>query len=129
VRKLGWADSLTLPLQDREIQDTDAIENVILLALDEQPFVSLRQIAKRVLVPMSTVRDRLISKMAHKLKYYRWVSHRLSEAQRQTRVTTRKHLLDLLHSIQHHGWKYLVSLEKAWFIFVEPARTNLAPGP
>jgi hypothetical protein len=25
--------------------------------------------------------------------------------------------LDLLGSVQHHGWKYLVTLDDAWFYF------------
>jgi hypothetical protein len=39
------------PLEEREIQSLDAIDDAILQALDEQPFTSLRQIAKRIFVP------------------------------------------------------------------------------
>jgi hypothetical protein len=85
--------------------------------LDKQAFASLRQIAKRILVPLSTIRYRLVSKMANKLKHCRWIPHRLWEAQKQTRVTTSKCLLDLLCSIQHHGWKYLIVLDEAWSYF------------
>jgi hypothetical protein len=35
----------------------------------------------------------------------------------QTRVATSKRLLDLLGSVQHQGWKYLVTLDEAWFYF------------
>jgi hypothetical protein len=88
-----------------------------LQALDEQPFASLRQIAKRALIPMSTVRYRLVNKMTYKLKHCKWVPDRLSEAQKQTRVATSKRLLDLLGSVQHHGWKHFVTLDEAWFDF------------
>jgi hypothetical protein len=62
--KQGFADSSTLLPEDRETHGPDAIDNAILQALDEQPFASLRQIAMRILVPMSTVRYRLVTKMA-----------------------------------------------------------------
>jgi hypothetical protein len=70
-----------------------------------------------MLIPTSTVRYRLVNKMTYKLKHCKWVPHRLSEAQKQTGVATSKRLLDLLGSIQHHGWKYLVTLDEAWFYF------------
>jgi hypothetical protein len=66
---------------------------------------------------MSTVRYRLMNKMTYKLKHCKWVPHRLSEAQKQTRVATSKRLLDLLRSVHHQGWKYLVILDEAWFYF------------
>jgi hypothetical protein len=53
--------------------------------------------------------DRLVSKMTYKLKHCKWIPHKLSEAQKQTRVTTLKCLLDLLRSIQPQGWKYFVT--------------------
>jgi hypothetical protein len=70
LRKQSFADSSTLPPEDREIRGPETIDNAILQALDEQPFASLRQIAKRILVPIS-IRHRLVSKMAYPLKYCR----------------------------------------------------------
>jgi deoxycytidine triphosphate deaminase len=43
--------------------------------------------------------------------------HGSSEAQKQTRVATSRRFLDLLGSVQHQGWKYLVTLDEAWFYF------------
>jgi hypothetical protein len=39
------------------------------------------------------------------------------EAQKQTRVATSKRFLDLVGSVQHQGWKYLVILDEAWYYF------------
>jgi hypothetical protein len=55
LHKQSFADSSTLPSEYREIQGPATIDNVVLQALDEQPFASLHQIAKRILVPMSTL--------------------------------------------------------------------------
>jgi hypothetical protein len=46
LRKQSFADSLTTPPENREIQGPDVIDNAILQAL-EPLFASLRQIAKR----------------------------------------------------------------------------------
>jgi hypothetical protein len=103
--------------EEPDLRAPDTIDNAILQALDEQSFESLSQIAKRTLIPMSTVRYHLVNKMTYKLKHCKRAPHRLSEAQKQTRVATSKHLLDLLCSVQHQSWKYLVTLDEAWFYF------------
>jgi hypothetical protein len=113
LRKQSFANALHLAPEESDLGAVDTIDNVILQALDEQPFASLRQIAKRTLVPMSTVQYRLVNKMIYKLKHCKWVLHRLSGAQKQTRVATSKRLLDLLGPVQHQGWKYLVTLDEA----------------
>jgi hypothetical protein len=117
LRKQSFANASHLGPEEPDIGAADTIENAILQALDEQPFVSLRQIAKRTLIPMSTVRYRLVNKMTYKLKHCKWVHHKLSEAQKQTRVATSKRLLDRLGSVQHQGWQYIVTLDEAWFYF------------
>jgi hypothetical protein len=117
LRKQSFANVSHLAPEEPDLGATDPIDSVILQALDEQPFASLRQIAKRTLIPMSTVRCRLVNKMTYKLKYCKCVPHRLSEAQKQTRVAASKRLLDLLGSVHHQGWKYLVTLDEAWFYF------------
>jgi hypothetical protein len=105
LRKQNFADSSKSPSEDCEIPGPNAIDNVILQALDEQPFASLPQITKRILIPISTVPYGLVSKIIYKLKHCRWLPHRPSEAQKQTRVTTSRCLLDWLRSIQHQSWK------------------------
>jgi hypothetical protein len=117
LRKQSFVNASHLAPQEPDLGAADTIDNTILQALDEHTFASLRQIAKRTLIPMSTVRYRLVNMMAYKLKHYKWIPHRLSEAQKQTRVATSKHLLDLLGSVQHQGCKYLVTLDEACLYF------------
>jgi hypothetical protein len=88
LRKQSFANASPLAPEKPDLGAADTIDNVILQTLDEQPFASLRQIAKKTLIPMSTVRYRLVNRMTYKLKHGKWVSHRLSEAQKQTRVAT-----------------------------------------
>jgi hypothetical protein len=117
LRKQSIGNASHLAPEEPVLGAAGTIGNVFLQALDGEPFASLRRITKRTLIPMSTVRYRLVNKMTYKLKHCKWVPHRLSEAQKQTRVATSKRLLDLLGSVRHQGWKYLVTLDKAWFYF------------
>jgi hypothetical protein len=119
-RKQSFANASHLAPKDPDLGVADTINNVVLQALDEYPFASLRQIAKRALIPMSTVRYRLVNKMTYKLKHCKWVPHKLSEAQKQTRIAPSQRLLDLFGSVQHQGWKYLVILDEVWFYFSNP---------
>jgi hypothetical protein len=51
--KKSFADSSTLPREESEIQGPGAINKTIPQRPDEQAFASLRETAKRILVPMS----------------------------------------------------------------------------
>jgi hypothetical protein len=103
--------------EEPEMGSCDSIDRAILQAFNEQPFSSLRQLAKRTLIPATTIRCHLVDKMGYKIKHCKCVPHRRSAAQKQTRVTISRSLLDLLHSLQHQSWKYLVTLDEAWFYF------------
>jgi hypothetical protein len=39
-------------------------------------------------------------------------------AQKHTRVAMSTSLLNPLQSIRHQGWQYIVTLDEAWFYFV-----------
>jgi hypothetical protein len=117
LRKQSFTNTWHLAPEEPDFGAADTIDNAILQDLDEHPFASLCQIGKKARISMSTVRYRLVNEMTCKLKHCKKVPHRLSEAQKQTRVATSKRLLDLLGSVQHQGRKYLLALDKAWFYF------------
>jgi hypothetical protein len=56
LRKQSFANASHLAPEEPDFGAADTIDNAILQALDEQSFASLRQISKRTLIPMSTVR-------------------------------------------------------------------------
>jgi hypothetical protein len=67
--------------------------------------------------------------MTYKLKHFKWIPHRLSEAQKQTRVATSERLLDLLGSVQYQGWKISCHPGRSLVLFLESTGTNLASRP
>jgi hypothetical protein len=69
LRKQSFANASHLVPEEPDLGAADTIDDAIMQVLDEQPFGSLRQIAKRMLIPMSTVRHHLVNKMTYKLKH------------------------------------------------------------
>jgi hypothetical protein len=55
LRKQSFANASHLAPEEPDLAAADTIDNAILQALDEYPCASLRQIAKRALILMSTV--------------------------------------------------------------------------
>jgi hypothetical protein len=71
LREQSFANALHLAQEEPDLGAADTIGNAILQAIDKQAFAALHQIAKRTLIPMSTVRYRLVNKMTYKLKHYK----------------------------------------------------------
>jgi hypothetical protein len=63
LRKQNFANASHLASEEPDFGAADTIDNAVLQALDEQPLASLRQIAKRTLIPMPTVRYHLVNKI------------------------------------------------------------------
>jgi hypothetical protein len=97
LRKHSCPHSSERTEEAAEIGSSDPIDHAILQALNEQPFVSLRHLAKKILIPASTIRYHLVNRMWYEIKHCREVPHKLSAAQKQkqTRVTASRSLLDL----------------------------------
>jgi hypothetical protein len=75
-----------------KIEEEGFTDEAILGALEECPFSSLRQIAKRMLIPMSTLRYHLLNSLGHRIRNIRWVPHSLALSQKQARVEPRSFL-------------------------------------
>jgi hypothetical protein len=52
LRKRSCADSIVALSEEAEIHGSDAFHNAIPHALDGEPFASLKQFVKRILIPM-----------------------------------------------------------------------------
>jgi hypothetical protein len=64
----------------------DVVDNVILEALDQTPFASLRELAKAICILRTTVWRRLTESLGFIVKHLPWVPHSLTDAQRQNRI-------------------------------------------
>jgi hypothetical protein len=97
------------------IKEENFIDETILGAFEKCSFSSLRQIAKNIFIPMSTVRYHLVNSWG--IRNIRWVPHSLSSRQKQAHVEMSQGLLQVLRFAKHHAWKYIVTLHEACFYF------------
>jgi hypothetical protein len=100
-----------------KIEGENFIDEAILGALEKCPFSSLRQIAKRIFIPMGTVRYHSVNSSGYRIRNILWVPHSLSSSQKQARVEMSQDLLPVLRLAKDHVWKYIVTLDEAWFYF------------
>jgi hypothetical protein len=77
------------------IRASDDCDQAILLALDEQPFASIRQLARLTHLPRITVHRRLTHSLGFRVGHLRRVAHRLSDAQKSNQVELSRALLSV----------------------------------
>jgi hypothetical protein len=93
-------DSFIVP----QIVGDFTLDDRIASVLAEAPFLSLRQVAKRVMMSKSSVYHHLTSGMRWRLKHPRWIPHRLTDAEKATQFQRAQDLLVVLQSVQHQSW-------------------------
>jgi hypothetical protein len=69
------------PDVEPKIEAENFIDEAILGALEECPFSSLREVAKRIFIPMSPVQYRLVNSLGYRISHIRWVPHSFSSSQ------------------------------------------------
>jgi hypothetical protein len=82
LREKSFSKSMLDADFEPKIEDENFIDEAIIGALEECPFASLRQIAKRRLIPMSTVRYHLVNSLGYRIRNIRWVPQSLSLSQK-----------------------------------------------
>jgi hypothetical protein len=92
-------------------------DEVILLALSEEPFTLVRQLACRAHLHPSTVYDHLADKLGFTVRYVRWVSHFLSEADKHTRAQLSFEFFETLQHQKDRRWYDIGTLDESWFYF------------
>ena len=103
--------------------DLKIVNEKILNVLDEEPFASVRYIARTTGIPKSTVFYHLTNLLSFKSMNLRWVPHNLTEQQKIQRVTISKALIKILRSAKHHSYIYFVTGDESWFEYsYYPAR-------
>jgi hypothetical protein len=59
----------------------------------------------------------------------RWVPHRPSDIEKEARVEKSEDVLQLLLSMKHQSWKFIVTLDDAWlYLYPEFETIRLSPG-
>jgi hypothetical protein len=92
-----------------------SLDSRITFMLSEEAFLSVRQTAKKVMMSKSIVHRYLTQTMRCKLRHLQGVPHSPTESEKMNRVQRATQLLELLESIRHEVWRYIVTLDEPWF--------------
>jgi hypothetical protein len=93
----------------------DVIDNVILQALNQISFTSVRELAKSTCISNAIIWRRLTRFLGFVVKHLHWVLHRLTDAQRQIWIDRSNELLILLESARANDWQSFMTLNESWF--------------
>jgi hypothetical protein len=95
--------------------DSDfSLDDCIALVLSGEPFLLVRQIAKKVTMSQSAVLRHVTQAMRWKLRHVKWTAHGLTESGKMNRVQKATEFLEDLQSIRHHGWQCIITLDRSW---------------
>jgi DNA-binding transcriptional ArsR family regulator len=93
-----------------------SLDALIVLVLSEEPFLSVRQIAMKVMISKSTVYRHLTPIMRWKLRHLKWVRHCLTESEQMNRVQGATELLDFYSQSHTKSGNILSPLTSHGFI-------------
>jgi hypothetical protein len=90
-------------------------DEAIFLALNEEPFASIRQLAQFTHLPRTTIHRLLRGSLEFRVRHLRWVPHRRSDIQKSNRFEVSRKLWSLLTTQQERYWHDVVTLDESWF--------------
>jgi hypothetical protein len=93
----------------------DDSDQVILVALEDNPFASVRQLSRLTHLSSTTVYRRLTQLLGFVVRRLRWMPHALSDAQKGERVNLSQRLLRMLEVQRDRAWHDIVTLDESWF--------------
>jgi hypothetical protein len=100
-----------------EPRDTGSghVDQAILTALDDYPFLSVRELSRMICLPRSTVHRHLTQSLRFTIRHLRWVPHFLTIEQKALRVQMAGELLGILSIQSRRQWHDIVTLDESWF--------------
>jgi hypothetical protein len=96
-----------------EVSPVCEVDEVILKALADEPFSSVRELARHTCLSRTTVHRHLTCSLGFTVRHLRWVPHRLSDKQKTIRVTLSTELLRLLEQQERRPWHDVITLDES----------------
>jgi hypothetical protein len=94
----------------------DRVDTLVINALEESPFHSVRSLASTIKISPTTVWRHLHAR-DHVVRNLRNVPHMLSLAQKAARVESAVQLKKVICPAKHYDWRYSLVGDEPWFYF------------
>jgi hypothetical protein len=94
----------------------DKVDTLVINALEESPFHSVRSLASTIKIPPTTV-SRHLHARGYVVRNPHIVPHMLSLAQKAARVESALEVKKVRCSAKYYGWHYIPTGHESWFYF------------
>ena len=113
LEHLGFKEDEKEPRTQNRV-DTQLL-NSIQQALFKEPYSTIRSIADKLKVSVTTTWRYVHIHLGYVYKHTRWVPHILNDEQKKIRVEESKKLLNILRLTQRRGWRDIITGDQSWF--------------
>jgi hypothetical protein len=121
-----FKQSIEMPGEISDLSERNETDETILETLNSRPFASVRQIARMILVPLTSIYRHLTQSIHFVSMKFRWVPHKRSEAENRIRVEKSAAFLRLSACLNRHQEPKIISWMKPDFI-CPPIMNNHTP--
>ena len=104
----------------KEISYRFSIQNLI----DDDPYISARQIAQITCIPLASVLRILRNDLGYKYKHLRWIPHTLTSQMKKNRVTQCIEILNALRSAKRSHFNNIITGDESWFLYVNQPKAR-----
>lgn len=92
--------------------------------VEDDPYISARQIAKTACIPLTTVLDILKNELGYNYRHLRWIPHQLTCQMKKNRVTQCTQILNALRSAKRSHFSNIITGDESWFLYVNQPKAR-----
>ena len=97
---------------------------IIQSLVEDDPYISARQIAKATYIPLTTVLDILKNELGYNYRHLRWIPHQLTCQMKKNRVTQCTQILNALRSAKRSHFSNIITGDESWFLYVNQPKAR-----
>lgn len=92
--------------------------------VEDDPYISARQIAKTTNIPLTTALDILKNELGYNYRHLRWIPHQLTYQMKKNRATQCTQILNALRSAKRSHFSNIITGDESWFLYVNQPKAR-----
>ena len=102
----------------------DVYRTIIQNEVEEDPYCSIRLIAKKTKIAISTVFQIMTQELGYQYKHLHWIPHNLTFEMKQNRVSQSKQILNSLQTAQRSHFNNILTGDESWFVYINQPKAR-----
>ena len=123
--KLGRKDVQDEPRSGRPREEI--YRYIIQNEVDDDPYCSIRMIAKKTKIAVSTVFQIMTQELGYRYKHLHWIPHNLTPEMKKNRVTQSKVILNHLQTAKRSHFTNILTGDESWFVYENQPKARWVP--